>query len=236
MKEKDRITKEKVWIESNKFATLLKLADGKASGRKLRLLTCACCRVLEPAFSSHTQALIAIDATERFLDGKCSESELAAASRAAAEEEYRPFAISARGRPLTKEEELGVWLSQMARWASDTQRKGAASRAAEVSDGVWLARNKNIVGKHWQKKIASILRDVVGNPYRPVALDPRWLSSTVLDLARTIYDERVFERLPVLAESLMDAGCDNEEILKHCRSAGPHVRGCWVVDLLLGKE
>ncbi len=72
---------------------------------------------------------------------------------------------------------------------------------------------------------------MIGNPFRPVALDPRWLTSTVLDLARTIYDERVYERMPILADALMDAGCDSEEILSHCRSGGPHVRGCWVVDL-----
>ncbi len=80
------------------------------------------------------------------------------------------------------------------------------------------------------------LRDIFGNPFRPVTLDPRWLSSTVLDLARTIYDERVWERMPILADALMDASCDNEEILNHCRGEGPHVRGCWVVDLLLGKS
>ena len=81
-----------------------------------------------------------------------------------------------------------------------------------------------------------LLRDIFGNPFRPVTLDPRWLSSTVLDLARTIYDERVFERMPILADALMDAGCESEEIIKHCQGPGPHVRGCWVVDLLLGKE
>ncbi len=81
-----------------------------------------------------------------------------------------------------------------------------------------------------------ILRDIFGNPFRPVALDPRWLTSTVIDLARTIYEERVWERMPILADALMDAGCDSEEILNHCRGPGPHVRGCWVVDLLLQKE
>ncbi len=80
------------------------------------------------------------------------------------------------------------------------------------------------------------VRDIFGNPFRSVTLDPRWLTSTVLDLARTIYEERVFERLPILADALMDAGCDSEEIINHCRSEGPHVRGCWVVDLLLDKK
>ena len=81
-----------------------------------------------------------------------------------------------------------------------------------------------------------LVRCIFGNPFRPVMLDPRWLSSTVLDLARTIYDERVFERMPILADALMDAGCDSDEIINHCRGTGPHVRGCWVVDLILGKE
>ena len=58
---------------------------------------------------------------------------------------------------------------------------------------------------------------------------------TVVDLARTIYDERLFERLPILADALMDAGCDSKEILSHCCRESPHVRGCWVVDLFLGK-
>ncbi len=72
--------------------------------------------------------------------------------------------------------------------------------------------------------------------FRPINLDTFWLSSNVKEIARTIYDERSFERMPILANALEDAGCDNEEILRHCRGEGPHVRGCWVLDLLLGKE
>jgi hypothetical protein len=86
-----------------------------------------------------------------------------------------------------------------------------------------------------RKLIAFLIHCIFGNPFRPVTLDPRWLSSTVLDLARTIYDEKVFERMPILGDALMDAGCDCEEIIKHCQGPGPHVRGCWVVDLVLGK-
>jgi hypothetical protein len=81
-----------------------------------------------------------------------------------------------------------------------------------------------------------LIRDIFGNPFRPVTLDPRWLTSTVIDLARTIYEERVWERMPILADALMDAGCDSEEVIKHCQGPGPHVRGCWVVDLLTGRE
>ncbi len=82
-----------------------------------------------------------------------------------------------------------------------------------------------------------MLRDIFGNPFRPVALDPAWLTADVLALARGIYDERAFERMPILADALQDAGCDNSDVLNHCRGAAQvHVRGCWVVDLLLGKQ
>jgi hypothetical protein len=82
---------------------------------------------------------------------------------------------------------------------------------------------------------APLLRDIFGNPFRQVTLNPAWLTSTVLALATGIYEEKAFDRMPILADALQDAGCDSEEILQHCRQPGEHVRGCWVVDLL-GKE
>jgi hypothetical protein len=84
--------------------------------------------------------------------------------------------------------------------------------------------------------MADVVRDILGNPFRTVAIDPTWQSADVLGLARAIYEDRAFDRMPLLADALMDAGCDNEAMLAHCRSEGPHVRGCWVVDLVLGKE
>ncbi|MFO0822610.1 MAG: hypothetical protein U0792_05725 [Gemmataceae bacterium] len=80
-----------------------------------------------------------------------------------------------------------------------------------------------------------LLRCIFGNPFRPAVLDPEWRTSTVVQLARGIYDDRDFDRLPILADALQDAGCDNPEVLNHCRQPGPHARGCWVVDLVLGK-
>jgi hypothetical protein len=81
---------------------------------------------------------------------------------------------------------------------------------------------------------AALLRCIFGNPFRPVTADPSWLTSTVTALARGIYADRAFDRLPILADALQDAGCDHADILGHCRSDGPHAHGCWVVDLLLG--
>jgi hypothetical protein len=80
---------------------------------------------------------------------------------------------------------------------------------------------------------------VFGNPFRPIAFDPTWLEwnhGSARKLAQAIYDDRAFDQLPILTETLEHAGCDNADILSHCRSEGPHVRGCWVVDLILGKK
>lgn len=85
----------------------------------------------------------------------------------------------------------------------------------------------------------AVVREVVGNPFRPVTINPAWLAwndGTVVKIAQTIYDERAFDRLPILADALEDAGCTDLSILRHCRNEGPHVRGCHVLDLLLGKE
>lgn len=81
-----------------------------------------------------------------------------------------------------------------------------------------------------------LLRDIFGNPFRTVLLDSAWLTSDVLALAHSIYDEKAFDRMPILADALQDAGCENDDILSHCRDANQvHVRGCWVLDLILGK-
>jgi hypothetical protein len=76
---------------------------------------------------------------------------------------------------------------------------------------------------------------VAGNPFRPPAFDPGWRTAAVVAIAEGVYEERAFDRLPILADALQDAGCDSDDILDHCRGPGPHVRGCWAVDLVLGK-
>jgi hypothetical protein len=85
------------------------------------------------------------------------------------------------------------------------------------------------------REMCHLVRDIFGNPFRPVTLDPSWRTSTVLALARRLYDSRDFSAMPILSDALMDAGCDHPDVLGHCRGGGPHVRGCWVVDLVLGK-
>jgi hypothetical protein len=93
------------------------------------------------------------------------------------------------------------------------------------------------VGFYWERQHqAQVLHDLIGNPFRPITAEPKWLAGSVVAIARAIYEDRTYDCLPILADALMDAGCHDEQILVHCRSEGPHVRGCWVVDLLLAKE
>jgi hypothetical protein len=83
---------------------------------------------------------------------------------------------------------------------------------------------------------ADLVRDLFGNPLKPAAFEPSWRTATILNLARSIYEEREYDRLPTLADALQEAGCTDAQILAHCRQPGNHVRGCWVVDFVLGKE
>jgi hypothetical protein len=83
--------------------------------------------------------------------------------------------------------------------------------------------------------VSTWFHDIFGNPFRPATFDPAWRTNTAVSLARQTYESRDFSAMPILADALQEAGCDNTDLLDHCRCSGPHVRGCWVVDLVLGK-
>jgi hypothetical protein len=113
----------------------------------------------------------------------------------------------------------------------------AAHAAASVADAQAGGVGRWVLARAAERNAqAALLRCIFGNPFRPAAADPAWRTSTAVALARGIYDERAFDRLPILADALQDAGCENEDVLNHCRNeAQPHVRGCWAIDLVLGK-
>ena len=87
-----------------------------------------------------------------------------------------------------------------------------------------------------RKVQAALVRDIFGDSFPPPAFDPSWQTPDVAAIARGIYEDRSFDRMPILADALEEAGCDNPAILGHCRGPGPHVRGCWALDLVLGKD
>src|SRR5262249_60440752 len=97
-------------------------------------------------------------------------------------------------------------------------------RTPGVREGEWRAQ-------------AELLRDLFGPlPFRAAALSPSHRTPDAVGLATAIYEERAFDRLPILADALEEAGCTDPDVLGHCRAPGPHIRGCWVVDLVLGKQ
>jgi hypothetical protein len=98
--------------------------------------------------------------------------------------------------------------------------------------GKWQAE---VFGRSSPRTAADLLRDIFGNPFRPITFTPAWRSESAVSLARTAYDTRDFTLLPILADALEEAGCDHPDVLTHCRDPkGTHVRGCWVVDGVMG--
>jgi hypothetical protein len=95
----------------------------------------------------------------------------------------------------------------------------------------------NFVGWHAERHLqANLLRDIFGNPYRQPSLKSNWILPTVIDLARSIHSHRAYDRMAMLGDALEEAGCDNADVLSHCRSGTEHVRGCWVIDAILGRS
>jgi hypothetical protein len=195
----------------------------KTTPRKIRLFCCGLVR-REIGWLRHPWGLRALELAERFADGRAAESEMSSAHRDALKR------IKRGTLPETSEEERMV----------SAATKGATWAA---HPDAWAAAQTFIMLPDYQAGEDQYLRDVVGNPFRPIAVNPIWLTPTVSNLARAAYEERIMPsgeldlaRLAVLSDALEEAGCDDADILNHLRSPGPHVRGCWVVDLVLGKK
>ena len=217
------------WATGTDPHAMLSLLRGReVSPRKVRLFAAACCRRVWPLLAD-PRSRSAVEAAERCADGDLPGDQLAALGRAAVEaadqaardaeeaEDDTPYRV-AEAAAFAASDEADV-LERVARgaayYAADPRLpETAAERAAQ----------------------ASLLRCVVANPLRPTPFSPEWRTSTAVTLAAQMYESRDFSAMPILADALMDAGCNNNDILEHCRGLEPHVRGCWVVDLVLGKE
>ena len=201
---------------------MLEFLRDKVSERKLRLWSAACCRRTR-RFHVDASRKTAVEVAERFADGLATDEDLRAAAQTSGSCFLAP---------------------------SEVELCSNASFAAAVEDAM-LAINvktwsETIVNPAWEAAIddergaqAALLRDIIGNPFRPVFVSPTWLAwndCVVSKIAQEIYDDRAFDRLPLLAGALEEAGCTDAAILDHCRGGSEHVRGCWVVDLLLRKS
>jgi hypothetical protein len=203
---------EKQWLTSRDPGALEYHLGSQLSDRKSRLHRCACCRHIWRFFTD-PQSKSAVEIAERYVEGLASETKLVKA--------HRSILALARANSVRRSEITPYPAALASESGNSILRVGET--AALHSDGELAP-------------YCDFLRCIFGNPFQPVSFDPEWLTSTVVALARGIYDERAFDRLPILADSLQDAGCEDTAILDHCRGPGPHARGCWVVDLVLGKE
>jgi hypothetical protein len=114
-------------------------------------------------------------------------------------------------------------------WAAEAQVTSGIAREARLGYEFVFSERTNQ---------AHLVRDIFGDPFRTLALDPAWLAwhhGAATRFAADIYDSHAFDRLPLLADALEDAGCTDPDLLGHLRCPGPHVRGCWAVDLILNK-
>jgi hypothetical protein len=203
----------------------------------MRLVSCALCRAVEHLLTDERYRK-ALDMAERYADGLAGASEL----REACGGVWR--AIDHTGDYAWSEDKQGMLLAANAVGWATAQGEPPDTPAFLASAAALGAKTASMQEGLREAKVhanqSALLRDILGPlPFRPVTVPPSvlgWNDGLVVKLAQTIYLERRFADLPILADAWEEAGCNDPEILAHCRAAGPHFRGCWVIDLVLAKE
>jgi hypothetical protein len=230
---------EAEWLTCNDPLAMLEFIAGTATDRKLRLFMVDACRRCWHLLADKPYRS-AVDVAECFAERLANADELASAHAVA----YR---VALHG------EEGGysgpLW---WAGWFANPYG-GALGNADSPDAPAVLAASASMPDAHaaaalcvpWAAALgvdtnvqATVLRDVVHAPYRAIHWKASWRwwnAGIAVKLAQAIYADRAFDRLPVLADALEEAGCTDADILTHCRQSGEHVRGCWVVDLILGR-
>lgn len=227
------------WQRSQNPHTLLKLVKERAGEgkRKYRLLAAAFCRRVWCKFDA--QQRHAVEVVERYADGaaKYNEMRLAVADMRIEGHRTQPLLVEATRRKAADAADgvlfrlLGAW------WGTSEQNIDEADR--EVLRSAWFDERES---KAECARTCQIIRESFAHLFDPVAIHPSWRTSTAVELAEAAYRHRdpadgTLEsvRLAVLADALQDAGCDSTPLLDHLRDPGPHVRGCWALDLVLDK-
>jgi hypothetical protein len=244
---------EAEWLTSSDVVAMLKSAWGKFSGRKYRLYLCGGCQFIRADLYS-PNSVEALSIVERWVDGSATDAEVGSAN-GMAESPTFGFDFDAdfwRRHPETDRSSLLELVKRGAlsegaltggEWRVDEAIRTRLLAAAELA---YISTIGYTRGEREPNRLTSFISVVnwpgrwlvdciLGNPFRPITLDPSWRTEAVTALATGIYADRAFDRLPILADALQEAGCEDEDVLAHCRNDGPHARGCWVVDLVLGK-
>jgi hypothetical protein len=220
------------WHTTKGHAKMLFVPQVAANERGLRLFGVACLRHI-PTWSTERRVLEALTATERFADGELTRTEFVKRYTAISRRYNSLLATKSGRNSKSGRAETTYLLACMYAMAPDDPL--AVRHAADRLIGSRDDFGGEVVTR-LRKMTPHLLRDIFGNPFRPVAFDPAWRSESAVALARTAYDTRNFSLLPILADALEEAGCDHPDVLAHCRQPdATHVRGCWVVDGVLGK-
>jgi hypothetical protein len=213
----------------------------RASERKLRLFACACGRCVWHLLRDGVSRQ-AVETAERYADGQACAEELAAVWEMV-QQVLEPSLVPSP-QDLWSTWETGH-VARVAAGAARVRRAAlsmaasAADREAPQAAQLVVQSVDEALGPTGRGQVLRLLEEIFG-PFAgsaPLATPAvlAWHGSLVLHLAREIYTEKSFERMPILADALLDAGCDNEELMTHCRRRGNHVLGCWALDVLLGQ-
>jgi hypothetical protein len=225
---------EAEWLACTDPKPMLEFLRGTASDRKLRLFAVACCRQTRRSASKRSHVLQEEEASVIEIVERCAERAITVEEMRSEvgefgpEDDYDRWAIHEAAGP-----DPLIAASEAAKWTADHAGQEAQHAAIKRRKDMHAAWDEAATARN--ACLCRLLRDVIGNLFRPVALDPSWLKPNAVKLAQAIYDKRAFDRLPKLGDALEKAGCDDAEVLAHCRQPGQHERGCWVVDLILGK-
>ncbi|WP_246523454.1 hypothetical protein [Gemmata palustris] len=227
---------EAEWLEDSLY--IVPRVQESLGHRRVKLLACACCRImLDVLGPCKDLAEGALRAAEREADGAPDFRVLAYYTSVMREAESKPFQRSDL-EPIQRHAVSDVLhgirylVARPGDYSSPPSGQQWAVHKAISNYWLCYGGSQEESGRHFYPYYL----DIAGNPFRPVPFSPSWLTSTTLALAARMYESRDFGAMPILADALQDAGCDSADVLDHCRGPGPHVRGCWVVDLVLGKE
>ena len=208
---------ETEWLETNDTQEMVPVI-ATHSERRLRLLACAVCASFEK-YISDQRAREAVEASCLYADGLISADEFESASAAASDAYTEAFRAD-----IQPARSVALYACELAATAGieDWHLQDIFRAGGELTS---------------DSDVAFWIREIVGNPFRDAECADEWRTDTVLAVARRAYDAREFGALPVLADALQDAGCDSADLLDHLRDPhAEHVRGCWALDLVLGKE
>jgi hypothetical protein len=220
---------EREWLRCDEPSSMVSALHERHLRRKHLLFLCECFRRTQPA---HPDGVRATELLERYADGEADFQEVARLNSK----------LGKPGKPAWPLFDNGIGCTADF-WKGEFGQFHAAWQTASAIVGAATARkpgrpSKTAIAERERTRAALklLVRCVYGNPFRPVPFETSWRTDTVLSLAGQMYDSRDFGAMPILADALQDVGCDNEEVLNHCRGETTHARGCWVVDLVLGKE